>query len=655
MRLPAIQPAPSAPPSVVADVERRIIRRCFAPRVRMSVLQWADERRMLSPEANAIAVDAGGPVPYDSGVTPYHREPMLALSDPRTEFTVLMFPSQDGKTEILNNFVGQRIDVEPGPMLVLQPTVTLAVAWSKDRLSPMLRDTPALRGKVQDARSRDSNNTIMHKRFPGGHLTITGSNSAAGLSARPIRDVLVDEVDRCAKSAGTEGDPIQLAFRRTTTFRRSKKLLISSPTIKGESRIYAEYLLGTQEEWHVPCPHCRTFQFLRFGGKDTPFGIKWDSSDAAPYYLCEHCHAVVEESWKPWMNARGQWIAKNPSAGPRVRSFWKNAWTAAQSSWRKLRDEWLKVQTHVLEMQAFINTVNTELWDPDGGMKLDADDLFARLEQYAAEVPGDVALIVRTTDVQDDRLETTVWGFGAGEEMWLIDFEMLPGNPSLDDTDPESPWKAHDEQLERGYQHESGATLHPVTTFIDSGGHATSDVYKYCKRRQGRGVFAIKGHNIESAPLLSKPTRNNNQRAILYMVGSSTAKDTIQRRLARIRKPGPGYIHLPAAPWMDRARVEQLTNEKRVPRIVDGFVRRVWVRVGPNELFDCAGYALAALQKQGVRVIQSLGETAAKLRAAAHPKTPDDDDQPLSAPVAPGPRVPRGPIRRRGSWITRGV
>jgi phage terminase large subunit GpA-like protein len=443
-----------------------------------------------------------------------------------------------------------------------------------------------------------------------------------------------------------------LAFRRTTTFRRSKKLLISSPTLKGASRIHDEFLLGTQEEWLVPCPHCHQYQLLKWGAPETKYGMKWDDRRSDPYYLCEHCACVIEERWKPWMNARGRWVAKNPSAGPRVRSFFKNALTAALASWRKIRDEWLAVQHKPLELQTFINTVLCELYDPEGANRLDPDTLYGRLETYPAEVPSGVAVLVRVTDVQDDRLETTVWGFGANEEMWLIDFDLIPGNPSLTEGIA-SPWAAHDSILGKSYTHEFGSKLIPEVTFIDSGGHATKEVYTYTRTRQHRGVYAIKGHNIESAPLLSKPTRNNSQRALLYMIGVSTAKESIQRRLARIKRPAewtagqpvPGYIHLPAAQWMDRSRVEQLANEVRVPEIVDGYVKHVWKKKGPNELFDMAGYALAALQRFGPAFIQQLGAMADKLRTTAQTTPP-----PPEAPQ--GLQVPREVMKQqRGGWV----
>jgi phage terminase large subunit GpA-like protein len=624
-----------------AAVESAVFREVFAPRVRMTLLEWAEQRRMLSPEANALAAEAGGPVRYSSALTPYHREPMLALSDPRTEYVVCKFPSQDGKTEILNNFIGWKIDTEPGPMLVLQPTKEMAEAWSKDRLAPMIRDTKELTGKVRDARSRDSENTILHKKFPGGHLSAVGSNSPAGLASRPIRDVVADEVDRCARSAGTEGDSLRLAFRRTTTFRKGKKLLISSPTIRKASRIDAEYTLGTQEEWLVPCPHCQEQQFLIWGGPDLDYGLKWerDQPETAHYVCINGC--VIEEHHKGWMIERGTWVAKNPDAGPRRRSFWKSALTSNLVSWAKLVYEWSEVQGKPEELQQFVNTVLCELWDPIEGEEIGADGLLARLGVGYPEggaVPDGVAVLTRSVDTQGDRLETAVWGWGEGEEAWLLEHDLIVGDPSTT-----APWKELTAILKRRYRTVSGVELAPRVTFIDSGGHATQEVYSYTKTRNGAGVFAIKGANTEGAPLLSKPTRNNSARAILYLVGSFTGKESLMRRLSGIHEPGPRFIHLPAD--LDGEQVAQFTRERLITRVQKGGKRkRVWETLGRNEMIDLYVYALAGLHKLGIGVTQRLGEIAKRQAEGATKPAPNPSDPPTLY-------TPPKPPRSGGGWV----
>jgi phage terminase large subunit GpA-like protein len=648
-----------------AESERDLFRGVFAPRVRKNLLEWAEERRYLSPEANALAAEAGAPVRYSSALTPYHRDIMLALSDPATKFVTCMFPSQDGKTELLNNFIGWKIDLDPGPMLVLQPTKEMAEAWSKDRLSPMIRDTKEIRGKVRDARSRDSENTILHKKFPGGHLTAVGSNSPAGLASRPIRDVLVDEVDRCAKSAGTEGDSIRLAFRRAVTFRRGKKVLISSPTIRGASRIFKEYELGTQEEFHVPCPHCGEYQFLFWGGTDLEYGLKWEPGkpDTA-YYVCQPNGCIIEEHHKAGMIAKYRWVAQAPEKGPRRRSFWKNAIGSNLVPWRDLVAEWLEVQGKPLELQVFINTVQCELFDPIEGEEVAVDGLIRRLgkgygvdnELAPSKLPAGVAVLTRSVDVQTDRLETTVWGWGDHETSWLIDYDLIPGDPATLE-----PWLKLDELLPRRYQHAAGVKLRPRVAFVDSGGHHTKQVYDYCRTRQRFGVYAIKGSSLEGAPILGKPTRPDSARTVLYPVGSFTGKESLIRRLVKIVEPGaPGFIHLPA--WLNSEQISQFTREKLVMTTKKGGKRkRAWEQLGRNEQMDLYVYALAALQSLGPRTLLNLGNIARRLMEKGEKKDQPDpapadgesSNQNAQVPEERQPKEVKKKKRRGSSWVNR--
>jgi phage terminase large subunit GpA-like protein len=620
-----------------AVVERRIVRTAFQPPPRLTVTEWADTFRYLSPESSAE------PGKFNSSRAPYQREPMNALSDRRVERVVLMWPSQVGKTEIGNNFVGQRIHMRPGPMLMMQPNVTpMAEAWSKDRLTPMVRDTPVLNGKVRDARARDSGNTILHKSFPGGQITVVGANSPAGLASRPIRDVICDEVDRYPVSAGTEGDPIGLVFRRQSTFSDKKQLLISSPTIKGASRIEAEYADSTQEKWQVPCPHCSELQILEWGGTETTHGIRWDSGrPETAYYCCRHCDAVIEEKWKGWMNARGAWVAENP--GHRTRGFWTNALISPWSKWADLVREFLQVKSDPIRLRQFVNTVLCETWE-DEGARLDAHVLMSRLEQYPTDddgterAPARVAVVTAAVDVQDDRLEVAWWGWGEGEEGWLLRVELIPGDPGT-----AAPWNTLDAMLMRKVPHASGAELPVSVTCIDSGGHHTKAVYAFTRARVGRRVFAIKGSSLEGHPLLGRPSRSNAAKAILYMVGSFTGKETVVSRFAKVREHGPGYLHLPS--WLDAEQLHQFTNEKLLTKIVGGRAKRLWLKTGRNEQLDLLVYALAALQVLGPGIVKRLGSMADQLAAAENSKREAESSPGQSIAIPPKP-----PRARRG-WV----
>lgn len=604
--------------------EQRVLRARFRPNPKLTVTQWADRYRVLSPEASFRAG------PYSSDDAPYQKEPMDAMGDPRYRAIVIMWASQDGKTEMLNNFVGFRIDQEPGPMLSLQPTLEMAKAWSKDRLATMLRDTPRLRGKVADARSRDSENTMLHKTFVGGHLTIVGANSPAGLASRPIRDLIQDEIDRYPPSAGAEGDPSAIAESRTSTFPNAKNIKVSSPTLKG-SAIDRAWEQSDQRWYFVPCPHCGYEQKLEFGGKDTVYGLKWDQGDASTtHYVCMACSAVIEEHEKLLMLKKGRWIPANPTS--KIPGFRLNALYSPFFPWSRLIERWIRDNKDPLKLQTFVNTILCEPWE-DTGEGVTAHILQDRLGKLPEKdgvklVPLAAAVLTRSVDVQGDRLETSVWAWGEGEEAWRTDYELIPGDPATP-----GPWIELAKIVDKRYTHESGAPMGVAATFVDSGGHHSKQAYEFARGRINKKVFAIKGSSLQQGvPLLGPPHRLVDARIITYSIGSFTGKEVLMSRLARVQDEGPGYIHLPDD--IDPAHLEQFLNERLITQFVKGRPVRAWHRTGPNEQIDLFVYALAALHSLGPTVFRCLGEWAKRLADSVKPVA-------LVEPLKAGPPILR--------------
>lgn len=248
-----------------------MLARCVAtlkPPPELTLSQWADRYRMLSAESSAE------PGRWHTDKAPYQREIMDAIGDAHIRRVVIMCAAQLGKTELLLNILGYFMAYAPAPILVMQPTLDMGQTFSKDRLAPMIRDTPVLRGLV-DVKSRYAGNTILKKNFPGGHITIVGANSATGLASRPIKVLLADEVDRYPGSAGTEGDPLSLAQKRQTTFWDKKTVMVSTPVIKGHSRIETEYNQSTREEWNVPCPECGHYQPFVWANLMPTAAVRW--------------------------------------------------------------------------------------------------------------------------------------------------------------------------------------------------------------------------------------------------------------------------------------------------------------------------------------------------------------------------------------------
>lgn len=508
---------------------------------------------------------------------------MDALTDQAIEKVVVMSSAQVGKTEILNNAAGFFIHHEPSPILILQPSLEMAEAWSKDRLAPMLRDSEAFKGLVKDPRSRDSGNTLLHKTFPGGHITVSGANSPSSLASRPIRVLLCDEVDRYPVSAGTEGDPVTLAEKRTETFWNRRIALFSTPTIKGASRIEMAWEQSDQRRFHVPCPHCDELQTLKWSQVHWP-----DGEPEKAYYVCEHCGAEITDGDKPQMLAAGKWIATHDFRG--VAGFHLSELYSPWVKFSRMAKNFLAAKDSKETLKAWINTALGETFE-EAGSGVEWEDLAAgnRTEDWGESAPDEVLVVTAGVDVQGDRIELELIGWGEGEESWSLQYHTIFGNPGEDEI-----WKELDKILLTEIPSKLGVKLHVAAACIDSGGHHTQQVYEFCAKRTMRKVYAVKGMSTAGRPLVGKFTKSNRWKVPLWPVGTDTAKELIYSRL-ELNSSGPGYCHFPK----DRPEewFKQLTAEKVVTRFHKGFPRREWIKTRPrNEALDCRVYGFAALK-----------------------------------------------------------
>ncbi len=489
-----------------------------------------------------------------------------------------MSSAQVGKTEFILNVIGYHIDRDAAPILCIQPTLSMAQSFSKDRLAPMLRDTPALQGKVRDPRSRDSGNTTLHKVYPGGHLTIAGANSAAGLASRPVRIVLCDEVDRYPSSAGSEGDPIRLAAKRATTFWNAKLVTVSTPTIKNASRIEAEWLDSDQREYYVKCPHCEASQTLKWKN------VHWEENKAqTACYVCQDCGVAWTDADRFKAIKAGEWIATQPDSG--IAGF---RLSGLYSPWVPLADavrDFLEAKKLPETLRVWVNTYLGETWEEEGD-GIEEGEISSHREEYE-NVPDAVHLLTCGVDVQDDRFEVEVLGHGRDEETWSIDHAIIYGDPSTP-----ALWADLDAYLSQAFEKDDGTNIGIRCTCIDSGGHYTQAVYNFVRPRQSRRIFAIKGVGGEGRAIVGRPSRNNIGKIRLFPVGVDTCKELIYSRL-KINDPGPGYCHFPAR--YDDEYFEQLTAEQIVTRFSKGFRKREWKKVrARNEALDLRVYAIAA-------------------------------------------------------------
>lgn len=574
------------------------------PDPNFTVSSWADNHRVLS------SISSSEPGPWRTDRTPYLKEIMDCLSPSHPcEKVVFMKGAQIGGTECGNNWMGFVIHHSPGPMLIVNPTVETAKRTSKMRIDPAIENCPALKEKVSDPRSRDSGNTILMKEFPGGVLIMTGANSAVGLRSMPIRYLFLDEVDGYPDDANSEGDPVNLAIQRTATFSNRKIFMISTPTIKYHSRIETAFLEGDQRYYFVPCPDCSEFQTLKWSQ------VKWPKGKPeAAYYSCEKCGSVWEDYQKAEILKNGKWVATNPNANNKTISFHLSSLYSPHGwvSFGDIAKEFSDVHKDPPRLQVWTNTKLAETWEDMAGVALDPTGLMKRRENFGIRLPKDIAIITAGVDVQDNRLEVEIVGWGKDEESWSLDYQVIYGDPSTPNL-----WSDLDKILESNFEHQRELPNFVISaTCIDSGGHYTDHVINYCDARKHKKTFAIKGSSAGYGVPIWPPRASQNKRLKkpVYVIGVNDAKETLMQRL-RINESGAGYWHFPIE--RDAEWFAQITSEIVKTKYVKGRPIRQWQprREGAStEGLDCRVYAFAALRGLIRNWKFDLNKTAEKLK-----------------------------------------
>lgn len=580
--------------------------RNFRPPEELTVAEWADRHRRLSPENSA---EAG---PWRTSRTPYLREPLEAFTDPKVRKIVMVAASQVGKSELELNIIAYIIDQDPGSILYVHPTLEDARKFSRLRVAPMIRDSKRLRAKVSDVKAKDSGNTILQKSFPGGMLTITGSNSASALASTPARYIIGDERDRWAVSAGTEGDPWALAEARQITFYNAKAVEVSTPTIKGASNIETSYYQGTQERWCHQCPECGEYGEIIFDRVHFEFdtikvrGKKSYKIKGPITWACPHCGCISDEETMRRQPAK--WIAETPDAYQTegTRSFWLNAFSSPWTPWEKIVLKFLAAKDDPQRLKVVFNTLLGELWE-DRGDLADEDTMLARREDYGqnpdgspVELPEGVLVLTCGVDTQDNRLEYEVVGHGHYGETWGIKKGYIMGKPDTDGV-----WQQLDDVIDHVYHFADGKGLRISITCVDSGGHYTQEVYARCRERKNKRVFAIKGKGGDGIPFVTPPSKvpiKDNKRITcwLYTLGVDAGKEAIMSGL-KVLEPGPKFCHFPSdeATGYDSYYFNGLLSEKLELTQTKRGNQWHWVKIpghNRNEALDCRNYANAGLK-----------------------------------------------------------
>jgi phage terminase large subunit GpA-like protein len=626
----------------------------------MSTPEWAETYRVVDRGARKGK--------WSNETVPFLTEIMAAADDPLVREIVFMKSSQVGGSEVINNILGKRIHQAPTEIIYCAETEDKATAWTQESFDSMVRATPELEAKIS---KKPEENNQKYKGFAGGGLYIVWATSPTPLSSRPAQIIFYDE--KAAYKPTREGDPVKLGEARKKTYEGEELIVkISTPRrcdcADGEicGDISHDYERGDQREHYVPCPHCEEFQTLKFGGKDVAYGLKWEKdSPETPYYLCEHCGAVIEEFDLDDMLAKGYWRAAKPFNG--IASFKINQLYSPLmngAAWPSIVGDFLESCRSKSKLEVYTNTVLGETWKPVE--QINYEQLAWNVEEYPADVPPGVLVITAGVDVQKARLECEIVGWGRNNESWSIDYRVLEGDTGTelfegdDGTDLEplsSVWKDLEDYLVGSFIGVDGQAFRVQCAAIDSG-YNTQRVYQFCKLHERKRWFAIKGMSDPFAPMLSKPTlKGRNPKVRLFSIGTNAAKDEVFSAL-RTEKQGPGYCHFPNKPHYDEDYWKQLGSERMVTHTRGGRPYRVYEKVGANvrnEALDVRVYATVArdilnpnyeaIARRRLQHVEAADQPAVEYRDPTPPERPQ--------PTHPAPKGKNNVVPIRGRSLTK--
>ena len=617
-----------------------------------TVSEWAAERRLLSEKSSAE------PGRWRNERTPYSVEIMDALSVKHpAQKVVIMKGTQLGFTEVGNNWLAYVIDIAPGPTMAVQPNLKMQERNVKLRINPLIQENERLKNKVGAGKgAKDSGDTNDLKEFPGGALVLTGANSATGLRSMPARNLFLDELDAFPHDVDNEGSPADLAVKRTDSFGPRKKVfMVSTPKLKGLSQIENYFLRSDQRYYFVPCPHCNEKQVIKFSN------FKWEEDLSSIWLECEHCDGKIYEHYKTQMLAKGEWIPTAKAKEPYLYGYHLSALYSPLGwfSWRQAVQDYLDSQDDEAKAKQFFNTVLGETYE----VSTDAPEsrsLYDRRESYRmGEAPQEVMFITAGVDVQKDRLEYEIVGWGKDSESWSIEYDVIEGDPYQDEV-----WKELEEKVfKRVIKRADGALMPIWLTAVDSSAYTkavyaqlvnyTSPSYSSgyghrCMNKQS--VMIIKGDNNPNVVTSLKPPRKINidglsKKINLYLIGVSHLKSQLYSFL-KLTPPTheelaegvcypKGFCHFPEYP---ESYFEMLTAEKMVVKPNrDGHPQARW-ELPPNtrnEALDCRVYARAAADVVGLkRFSERKWDNLEKENKENIPKEGEEEKKPKKTSVA---------------------
>lgn len=553
------------------------------PPENITVSEWAEKYRQLDAKTTAR------PGPWRNSSTPYLKGLMDEFNNYKTEEIVFVKPTQVGGTEAILNMIGFVIDEDPSPAMVVYPTDELAKSISKNRIEPMLLNSPTLKEKYHE-----NDSSVLEMQFDDMYLSLVGSNSPSGLASKPIKYLFLDETDKYPGASKKEADPVSLAKERTKTFHNRKIVLASTPTLKNNHIWEAKENADIEKHYLMPCPHCGRKIEFKFSNLRFPDDESMSYADRAERarYVCQECGSIITDSQKYIMLQQGTWeIVERKTQFARKVVFWLNTLYSPFVRFAEVAKEFLTSKDDSEAFQNFVNSWLAEPWE-DTKLKTSADLVMDRqTELPELIVPEWAKLIVGGVDVQENSLYVSIRAFGNHITSQNIFHKQVLN------------FSAVEQIMNTPYRNANGDEFIVSLCLIDSGYDADS-TYDFCADNSDWAV-PVKG---ASNPMINhyKISKINKTDSKAYgmslvIVDTGKYKDMIASRMRKKNGRGSWMVYK----GCDREYAEQVTAEHKINvKTNNGKVKQEWhlkSSHADNHYFDCEVYCMAAADILGIR------------------------------------------------------
>lgn len=573
------------------------------PPEQLTVSEWAEKYRMLDSKSSAM------PGPWSNDITPYLTGVMDEFNNYETEKIIFVKPTQIGGTEAMQNMIGYIVMQDPSPTMIVYPTDTLAKSVSENRLQPMLKATPEI------AKKFDENSSLLELQFDSMYISLTGSNSPSGLASKPIRFLMMDEVDKYPGASSKEADPIKLASERTKTFHNKKIYITSTPTLKTGHIWKEKEAADIEKHFFVPCPHCGEYIEFKFQNIRFPDDEGMSYADRAEFatYVCQECGCLITDNDKHNMLKLGEWrTVRHNTKYVRNVAFWINTLYSPFVRWSDIAKEFLVSKDDPEDLQNFVNSWLAEAWE-DTKLKTSAELVLERQTELPAYVvPQWTKLLTAGVDVQENSLYWSIRAWGE-----FLTSQNIAHGQSLS-------FEEIDRIMNMQYMTEEGDPMVVNLCLIDSGDQ-TDIVYDFCALHSDYALPVKGSSHAQLSHYKLSMVNKTDSRAYgmqLVLVDGGRYKDMIAGRMQRPNGKGSWMVYS----GCDMEYATQVTAEHKVNVKTPGGTKQVWQKKSShadNHYLDTEVYAMAAADVMGVRTLHLVEEQQVKL-AREEPETPEE-------------------------------